>query len=367
MTAQLGHTIEPTGSITDVDGVLVGHHHRIAKGWQTGTTAVVIPGGATPGVDVRGGGPGTRETDALAPTNLIDTIHAVCLTGGSAFGLAAADGVMAWLEERGLGFPIPSTGSGAPGVVPVVPAAVIFDLARRGRFASRPDPSFGSRAATDARAAQARWGSVGAGAGAVAGALQGGVGTASTSVRPAGIPTGSPYAIGAVAVVNAAGSPVDRRTGLPWEPAGFDLRRPSTTDRTALRSVLDGPVVAPLNTTIGVVATSARLTKAEATKLASVAHDGLARALRPAHSLLDGDTIFALATGAHDLPETSAETGGRERVMALHALFEAGADVFAAACTHALLSASDIGPAPAFRSLCPSAFRANAAGRRAPA
>jgi len=134
------------GSITDVPGVLLGHHQRTGRGWRTGTTVVVAPDGATAGVDVRGGGPGTRETDALRPGNLVSTIYAICLSGGSAFGLSAADGVVAHLEELGLGHPV---GDDPRHVVPVVPAAVIFDLGRGGRFANRPDAEFG-RVACDA-------------------------------------------------------------------------------------------------------------------------------------------------------------------------------------------------------------------------
>ncbi|TFH21182.1 MAG: peptidase S58 family protein, partial [Acidimicrobiales bacterium] len=163
----------PFGSITDVPGIRVGHHQRSGRGWQTGTTVVFAPDGATPGVSVRGGGPGTRETDALRPENLVEQIHAICLTGGSAYGLAAADGVVGWLEEQGLGFPV-----GSPldpvGVVPVVPAAVVFDLGRGGNFSNRPNADFGRRAVTNARRAQRSWGSVGAGTGAKAGGLQGG-------------------------------------------------------------------------------------------------------------------------------------------------------------------------------------------------
>ena len=142
----------PFGSITDVDGIRVGHHQRVGRGWQTGTTVVFAPDGATPGVDVRGGGPGTRETDALAPHNLIEQIHAVCLTGGSAYGLAAADGVMAWLEERALGFTVGPPGSGPANVVPIVPAAVIFDLGRGGKFGTvRTPTSAGAPSRTPAR------------------------------------------------------------------------------------------------------------------------------------------------------------------------------------------------------------------------
>jgi L-aminopeptidase/D-esterase-like protein len=352
-------TSVPDGSITDVEGVLVGHHQRLGRGWQTGTTAVFVPRGATPGVSVRGGGPGTRETDALHPENLVEHIHAVCLTGGSAYGLAAADGVVGWLEEQGLGFPI-----GDPlqpiGVVPVVPAAVVFDLGRGGNFTNRPDAAFGRRAISAARRGQRTWGSVGAGTGARAGGLQGGVGTASATVVIGGETIGTPgtdltVTVGALAVVNANGSPVDPASGLPWAlPRGS--KRPTPAERTRLCAALDGRAVS-LNTTIGVVATSARLTKAEATKLAGVAHDGLARAIRPAHSMFDGDTVFALATGEHELgdePAAMRATASRQR--GFNQLLVAAADTFSSACVHAVLAAQRCGEFPAYRDLCPSLF-----------
>jgi L-aminopeptidase/D-esterase-like protein len=349
----------PAGSITDVPGLRVGHHQRTGRGWQTGTTAVIVPAGAVPGVDVRGGGPGTRETDALAPQNLVDQVHGVCLSGGSAYGLATADGVMAWLEERNLGFPIGS-GSDQVGVVPVVPAAVIFDLGRGGQFANRPGAEFGRRAAKAARKTQSHWGSVGAGTGAKAGGLQGGVGTASTIVTIPG-EDGQPdldVTVGALAVVNANGSAVNPLTGLPWERRCFQLRRPSSAERQSLVEVLDGQANPRLNTTIGIVATSAQLTKAEVSKLASVAHDGLARAVRPAHSMFDGDTVFGLATGT-DLMTSESTTlrvpGSRNG--ALNQLLTASADTFATACTHAVLAATTIGDLTAYRDVCPSASR----------
>ena len=347
------------GSITDVAGIRVGHYQRMGRGWQTGTTAVIIPDGAVPGVDVRGGGPGTRETDALAPQNLIEYVHGVCLTGGSAYGLAAADGVMAWLEEHNLGFPI-GLGPGKRGVVPVVPAAVVFDLGRGGTFANRPNAEFGRRAARAARAVQPLWGSVGAGTGAKAGGLQGGVGTSSRVVsipQQDGVPD-LDVVVGALAVVNANGSAIDPAAGLPWEPDGFRLRRPSAAERRSLLDVVEGQTNPRLNTTIGVVATSAQLTKAEVSKLASVAHDGLARAIRPAHSMFDGDTIFGLATGTDLL--TSESTTLRiagSRNGALNQLLTAAAETFSAACTHAVLAATTIGEFIAYSDLCPSAFR----------
>ena len=352
----------PFGSITDVEGVRVGHHQRVGRGWQTGTTVVFAPQGATPGVDVRGGGPGTRETDALEPHNLIEQIHAVCLTGGSAYGLAAADGVMAWLEEQSLGFTVGPPGSGPGHVVPVVPAAVIFDLGRGGDFGHRPDAGFGRRAIAAARRSEDRWGSVGAGAGAVAGGLQGGVGTASTTVRlprpgdgPSDRSNTVEVVVGALAVVNANGSPIDRATGLPWELAGPGRRRPMAVERRGLLEVLDAARPPLLNTTIGVVATSARLTKAEVGKVASVAHDGLARAVRPAHSMVDGDTIFGLATGDIELASASSRLhAAATRNVELNLLLVAAAETFAAACTHAILSATSISDRPSYLDLCPT-------------
>ena len=326
------------GSLTDVPGLRVGHAHRRGRGWRTGTTVVLLPPGATVGVDVRGGGPGTRETDLLRPEATIETAHALCLTGGSAYGLAAAGGVMRLLEERRTGF---SVGPDESHVVPLVPAAVIFDLGRGGTFANRPDESFGYRAAKAATAGPVAVGSVGAGTGARAHGLQGGVGSASVTL-PGGI------VVAALAVVNAAGSVIDPDTALPWMAGSVRLRRPSAADRQRLRAHLD-TAVPPLNTTIGVVATTAQLSKAQCGKFAAVAHDGLARAVRPVHSLLDGDTIFGVSTGRDEVDPALG-------VRALNAVLEAGAACFAAACTDAVVLAEARGADPAYRDLCPTAF-----------
>jgi L-aminopeptidase/D-esterase-like protein len=342
------------GSITDVAGIRVGHHQRIGRGWATGTTVVHAPRGATPGVSVRGGGPGTRETDALRPENLVQTIHAVCLTGGSAFGLAAADGVVSWLEERALGFPVGSPDD-PDGVVPVVPAAVIFDLGRAGRFDHRPTSDFGRRAIAASRVRQMSWGSVGAGTGARAGGLQGGVGTASTTVRIGTQDEPLLVRVGALAVVNANGTAIDPTTGLPWEAGRFALRSPNARDRARLGRRLTGQAT-DLNTTIGVVATSAALSKTEVSKMADVAHDGMARAIRPAHSMFDGDTVFGLATGDDDigdLPPAMRSTASRQQHLNL--ILRAAAETFASACTHAVLSATTIGDAEAYLDVVPSA------------
>ncbi len=346
----LGHDEFGVGALTDVAGVRVGHHQRVGRGWQSGTTVVFVPTGAVAAVDVRGGGPGTRETDALDPRNLVDRVHAVCLTGGSAYGLAAADGVVAHLERLGLGVP---GGPDPHHVVPVVPAAVIFDLGRGGDFARRPDPSFGARAARAARARNVARGAVGAGTGARAGGLQGGVGMASTTVAI----DGADVRIAALAVVNASGSVIEPSTGSPWIGPPR-LRRPPRGERAALAAAIARADPPPLNTTIGVVATDAALDRPEAGRMAQSAHDGLARAIRPAHGLLDGDTIFGLATGRCELP--SARTGlvrdAASRALALNRLFAAAADVFASACTDAVLTARSTPAHVAYRDLCPGAY-----------
>ena len=330
------------GRLTDIAGIRVGHAARRSRGWRTGTTVVLLPTGATAGVDVRGGGPGTRETDLLSPLSTIDTAHAICLTGGSAYGLAAAQGVMHVLEQRRVGY---SVGPDSRAVVPLVPAAVVFDLGRGGVFGNRPDESFGRRATRSARTGALSQGSVGAGTGARSRGLQGGVGTASET-----LPDGT--VVAALAVVNSAGSVIDPSTALPWETGSVRLRRPPATQRDVLRQFLDQAVPA-LNTTIGVVATDAHLTKAQCSKFAAVAHDGLARAIRPVHSLLDGDTIFGVATNARDLPDD-----GRVRTARLNAVLEAGARCFAVACTNAIVHATRVGALgdPAYRDLCPDAF-----------
>ena len=342
------------GSLADVAGLRVGHHQRIGRGWQTGTTVVFAPDGAVAAVDVRGGGPGTRETDALDARNLVDRVHAVCLTGGSAYGLAAADGVMAHLERRSLGIRV---GPEPEHVVPVVPTAVIFDLGRGGRFTNRPGPEFGERAAASARTRRIARGAVGAGTGARSGGMQGGLGMAS-SVLMLG---GQSVTVAAIAVVNSNGSAIDPESGLPWVSHPH-LRQPSSADRRAWAAAVApseqrGPP--PLNTTIGVVATDATLTRPEAGRFAQSAHDGLARAVRPAHLLVDGDAIFGLSTCAIALAESEPAfvRDPVSRTAVLNGLFAAAADVFAAACTDAVLTASSVGTLLAYRDLCPSAFR----------
>ncbi|MCK7624907.1 P1 family peptidase [Streptomyces sp. RS10V-4] len=346
----------PRDALTDVPGLRVGHARRTGGGWLTGTTVVLAPeGGAVAAADVRGGGPGTRETDALDPGNLVEHVDAVVLTGGSAYGLDAASGVVAWLEEQGRGFRV---GPDPAQVVPVVPAAALFDLGRGGAWRNRPDAALG-RAAAEAAArtapgAPVAQGNTGAGTGAVSGGLKGAIGTAS-AVLPSGA------TVAALAAVNAAGSFADPRTGalygapgpLPDPGVHAAARRRLAQARAASAARSTASVRPPLNTTLAVVATDAALTRAQARKLAVTAQDGLARALRPVHLLNDGDTVFALATGARPLAATEALAdpafGVHLRAGALNAVLAAGADVLARAVVKAALTATTVdGPGGVF-------------------
>ncbi|MFZ9630236.1 MAG: P1 family peptidase, partial [Ilumatobacteraceae bacterium] len=333
--------------LTDVVGLAVGHHQRTGRGWRTGTTVALLPPGSVVGVDVRGGGPGTRETDLLDPLSTISTAHAICLTGGSAYGLAAAQGVMTVLEQRGIGFEVGRPQTPDHGVVPLVPAAVIFDLARGGTFAHRPDASFGERATRSARTTPSPNGTVGAGTGARAGGLQGGLGTASATLT---LDDGDrEVVVAALVVVNSVGTVIDPSTGVPWERGDDLLGAPTDRQRAALARTADA-ARPPLNTTIGIVATTALLSKAESTKLAAVGHAGLAPAIRPAPGLFDGDTLFGVATGRDDLTGDTT----RRRTARLDAVLAAAAQCVARACTNAVVRAD--GP-NSYRALCPSAFR----------
>lgn len=313
--------------ITDVPRIRVGQAERTGEGWLTGTTVVLPPPeGAVAGVDVRGGGPGTRETDLLDPRNLVERVHAIVLTGGSALGLAAADGVARRLLGDGIGFPM-----GGPGeVVPIVPAAVLYDLGRGGVFGNHPHAQLGATA-YDATNGPVRQGNHGAGTGARAGGLKGGLGSASVV-----LPDGT--SIGAVVAVNAVGSCVDPATGELWGvrhclPGDLPaLRRPDPADLAAsLTAAAALPVDRPgiLATTIGVIATDATLTKAQCAKVAGIGHDGLARAINPVHTMFDGDTVFGLATGARPAPDP----------VGFHALLGAAADCVTRAIVRGLLAA----------------------------
>lgn len=336
----------PHNAVTDVAGILVGHHHRIDAEWATGATVLVVPDGAVGGVDTRGGAPGTRETDLLAPENLVQEVHAVCLSGGSAYGLAAADGVMRWLGERGHGFRV---GAEEHEVVPIVPAAVIFDLPRS-RWGNRPDAESGYLACVSARNGTVDQGCVGAGAGAKVGSLKGGIGSASTLLD-------SGFTVGALAVVNAHGEAVDRATGTPFA-ADHELDGEFGVAAWPGRAgEFEADESAPLNTTIGVIATDATLTKAECRRLAMSAQDGLVRAVRPAHSMFDGDTVFAMATGAKELASAEGPFAVPARAAAFDRLCAVAATTFARAVVHGTLSATGLPGLPAYRDVWPEALR----------
>ncbi|MFJ9615685.1 P1 family peptidase [Streptomyces noursei] len=352
------HPPGPHDALTDVPGLRVGHAQRIGDGWLTGTTVVLAPeGGAVAAADVRGGGPGTRETDALDPRNLVQRIEAVVLTGGSAFGLDAASGVVHWLEEQGRGFRV---GPDPAQVVPVVPAAALFDLGRGGDWQARPDAALGraavAAAARTAPGAPVPQGNTGAGTGATAGGFKGGIGTAS-AVLPSGI------TVAALTAVNAAGSFADPHTGalygtpgpLPSPEVHAAARHRLAEARETSAARMASSVRPPLNTVLAVVATDAALTRAQAQKLAGSAHDGLARALRPVHLLNDGDAIFALATGARPLASAEALAdpvfGVHLEAGALNEIFDTGAAVVTRAIVKAARAAASVdGPGGVFPS-----------------
>jgi L-aminopeptidase/D-esterase-like protein len=320
-------------SLTSLQGILVGHHTDNRR--PTGCTVVLCPQGAIAGVDVRGAAPGTRDTDALSPSNTVQEVHGVLLTGGSAYGLDAAGGVMRWLEERGHGFVV------GPAIVPIVPAAVIFDLwvddfsephtqsARGQRI--RPDAEAGYLACLAASSEPVEQGNVGAGAGATLGklngpdcAMKGGIGSASLCVNG--------VTVAALVVCNALGDIADPQTGelLAGARVSADSRALLDIRKAQLAGLgIDKPITGS-NTTIGVVATDAILTKPQAHRLAQAAHDGLARSIRPVHTPMDGDTLFALGTG----------TSGQAADMML--LSTLAAEVTAMAVVNAVRAAKDL-------------------------
>ena len=352
----------PTNGLTDVPGLRVGHAglltgSRDRAGALTGTTVVLCPpGGAVAGVDVRGAAPGTRETDLLDPHRLVERVHALVLTGGSAYGLAAVDGVMSRLEAAGIGHPV---GTGPHEVVPIVPAAVCFDLGRGGDFGARPTAVTGAEAydaaVADSGAGPVAQGVVGAGTGAAVGGLKGGIGTASVVLPSEDVPV----TVAALVVLNAAGSAVDPATGELYG-ARFGLAgefahlgRP---DPAELAAALDsgvlraGPAVALRATTLAIIATDATLNPAQTTLLAQMGADGLARAVRPVHTMVDGDTTFALATGVRPVPTFEA----------VHSILAAAADCVSRAIVHAALAAETVrtpaGEWPSYPDLLPTAL-----------
>ncbi len=323
-------------ALTDVAGIRVGHHTD--KEAASGVTVVLVPEGAVAGVDIRGSAPGTRETDLLDPVNLVVQVHAICLAGGSVYGLAAADGVVRWLAERGAGFPL------QPGrVAPIVPAAVLFDLGRGQEYVPPIDAQWGRAACRNASDGPVEMGSVGAATGAHAGGIKGGLGSASVRL-PSGL------TVGALAAVNALGSVIDPDTGQPWE---LRLERDGEFGPSGRRAVSIPSAPSPQpsgNTTLAVVATDADLSKAQACKVAQMAQDGLARAIRPAHTMFDGDTVFCLATGRRPLPATPGFFAAPQ-AQAVTELGHAAADCLSRAVIRAVLSATTLAGATAHRDL----------------
>jgi L-aminopeptidase/D-esterase-like protein len=325
-------------TLTAVTGLKVGHHTLTER--PTGCTVILAEAGAVAGVDVRGSAPGTRETDLLNPVNLVQQVHAIVLSGGSAFGLASADGAIRYLEEKHVGFAV------AKSVVPIVPAAILFDL-QIGDGRARPGADCGYAAARDATANPVTEGNVGAGAGATVGKLlrsdrgmKGGIGSSAIEL-PDGL------IVAALVAVNAVGNVVDPATGRFIAGGRTDDGNSIADLRAMLRTnppargagVVPDMPTALENTTIGVVATNAALTKVQATKLAQMAHDGYARAIYPSHLTNDGDAIFALATGSSAGPANMNQLGAL------------AADAMADAIVRAVRAATGIPGYPAARDL----------------
>ena len=319
------------GSITDVTGIFIGHAHDLSA--RTGCTVILCEAsGAICGVDVRGAAPGTRETDLLDPSNLIERVHAIVLAGGSAFGLDAASGVMRFLEERGIGF---DTGVAR---VPIVPAAVIFDLAI-GDPRIRPDAEMGYQACVSASNEITEEGQVGAGAGAMVGKVSGIANASIGGIGTASLKLASGTTVGVLVVVNAFGDIVDPASGKILAGArtpngrGFlntqrmieqgDKQNSSDAKKKDKYKIAAHPFSGALsNTTLAVVATDAALTKAQARKVASMSHDGLARAIKPIHTMFDGDTVFALSTGS--IPADVTTIGAVAAELLAHAIVRLG-------------------------------------------
>jgi L-aminopeptidase/D-esterase-like protein len=332
----------PLNAITDVPGITVGHY----TGSEAGATVVMAvgAGGANVGgaVVTRGGSPGTRETDLMRPDNLVEAMNAIVLSGGSAFGLSTASGVMRCLESRGVGFPV-----GGGNVVPIVPTAVTFDRATCGApAASRPDFNAGMQACLAAIGGPVAQGNVGAGTGAVAGAVKGGIGTASI-VLPNGI------IVAALVSVNSEGTPYDSDGDLYAAAleVGNEFRALTPAGgsrRGALASLPGGPM---RSGTLAVVATNVALTKSQATQIAEMAEDGVGRAVNPAHTAGDADTLFVLGTAQVALSTLGDEASVVTQIGA------AGADVVARAIVHAVLSARSTACQPSYCDAFPSACR----------
>jgi L-aminopeptidase/D-esterase-like protein len=278
-----------SSNITSVPGIAVGHFTRPER--PTGCTVILVEGGAVGAVEVRGGAPGTVETDLLAPENTVEQVHAIFLAGGSAFGLDTRSGVVRYLEEKKIGF---RTGAGP---VPIVPGAILYDLGIGDRPDIRPGADCGYNAARAAARGEIAEGSVGAGAGATVGKLLGAGRAMKGGVGSAALTTTDGLIVGAIVVVNATGSVVDPRTGRPIAGMRTADGRALEDPFALVRRGADQRAPAREQTTIGVIATNARLTKSQTLKVVEMAHDGLARTIVPSHTPADGDTLFGLATG----------------------------------------------------------------------
>jgi L-aminopeptidase/D-esterase-like protein len=322
-------------AITDVPGIKVGHAHDVEA--LTGCTVILCEGGAVGGVDQRGGAPGTRETDPLRPMHLVERVHAIVLSGGSAFGLDAASGVVRFLEERGVGFNV------RVAKVPIVPAAILFDLGI-GRSDVRPNADMGYAACLQASADRPAEGNAGAGMGATVGKIRGMNGAMKGGIGTAGVNLGRGRFVGAIVAVNVFGDVIDPSSGAiiagarPARLGPVSLGgKEKFADTLVVMKTLAGKTTLRFgsrgDTVIGVVATNAMLTKEEANKVAQMAHDGIARAVRPAHTMLDGDTLFALSTG--------------RRKADVNIVGAYGAEVTSRAIVRAVLSATTAGGVPA--------------------
>ena len=323
-------------ALTDVAGIRVGNYTDIEA--ASGVTVVLCTGGAVAGVDVRGSGPCTRETDTLTPQNLIQQIQAVVISGGSVYGLATADGVVRWLSGKGIGFPLDEHH-----VAPIVPAAALYDLGFGSRFIPPIDAEWGTRACEAASTGSFPIGCHGAGTGATSAGIKGGLGTASLIME-------SGITVAALVAVNSHGSIVNPATGRLWEES---LEIGAEFGETGRRSVRIPPIPAygaGRNTTIGVIATDAELSKVHTLKIAQMAHNGMARAIRPAHTLFDGDTIFCLATGKRKLPKTSGSYMDPHALL-LSELGHAAANCMSRAIISGVLNAHSMAGVKAFKDL----------------
>ena len=325
-----------SNGLTDVGGILVGHFTDTKA--VSGVTAVVCPPGAVAGVDVRGSAPGTRETDLMAPHNLIEKAQAVVLSGGSVFGLSAADGVTRWLAAKGYGFPLDQGH-----VVPIVPAAVLYDLGRGSDFTPPINADWGRKACEGAGDSPVQTGNVGAGTGAFSHSIKGGLGSASL-ILDSGI------TVAALVAVNSDGSVINPASGRPWE-IGLEVDGEfGDQGKRAVQLPAPPPPEPAKNTTIGVIATDASLEVSQAQKVAQMAHDGMARAIRPAHTMFDGDTVFCLATGKKELP---AKQGifMAPKALSFNELGHAAANCMTRAIIHAILNAGSLAGMNAFQDL----------------